>query len=314
MIRFLSLGIAALAFMLPACSSQPAEPEPPPPAEAPPAPIPPPPVFVDVLPEFKKSSRSYLDLAKKLDELANANSPPAYPAFWKDSVPLEEIYSKVINNEPKSGAGANTFERINKIRDSLFKTQLILKNTENLKTKQVSQLLETEAGKRKPVFDEAEFFWKQTPDFTKFASTVYLVHRRDQLRASKIMQERALGNPKITMKWNRGLHEVLGTEQDGVTGVRLKSTQDDSTEELTVGGVFLAIGHTPNTDFLEGQVQIDAKGYIVWTKPQRTNTSVEGVFAAGDVADNYYKQAVTAAGTGCAAALDAERWLAEKGH
>ena len=145
---------------------------------------------------------------------------------------------------------------------------------------------------------------------TKYASNVFLVHRRHELRASMIMQERALANPKITMKWNRALEEVVGTDKDGVTGVRLKSTVDGSTEELTAGGVFLAIGHTPNTDFLEGQVQRDDKGYIIWTKPHRTDTSVEGVFAAGDVADNYYKQAITAAGTGCAAALDAERWLA----
>ncbi|HWY88367.1 MAG TPA: FAD-dependent oxidoreductase [Gemmataceae bacterium] len=151
---------------------------------------------------------------------------------------------------------------------------------------------------------------EEATHLTKSAGAVYLVHRRDTLRASKIMQERALANPKITMKWNRGLDEVLGTDQDGVTGVRLKSTVDGGMEELEARGVFLAIGHTPNTDFLGGQVQIDAKGYIVWTKPHRTDTSVEGVFAAGDVADNHYKQAVTAAGTGCAAALDAERWLA----
>ena len=148
---------------------------------------------------------------------------------------------------------------------------------------------------------------------TKFASTVYMVVRRDVLRASKIMQERALNNPKITMKWNCVLDEVIGNDQAGVTGVRLKSTKDHSTEELDVGGVFLAIGHTPNTDFLGGQLALDPKGYILWTKPQRTYTSVEGVFAAGDVADNYYRQAVTAAGSGCMAALDAERWLAEHG-
>jgi len=148
---------------------------------------------------------------------------------------------------------------------------------------------------------------------SKFASTVYLVHRRDQLRASKIMQERALSNPKITPKWNRTLHEVLGNDRDGVTGVRLQSTVDSATEQLAVTGVFLAIGHTPNTDFLEGQVKLDDKGYIVWTLPQRTLTSVPGVFAAGDVADSYYRQAVTAAGSGCMAALDAERWLAAKG-
>lgn len=148
---------------------------------------------------------------------------------------------------------------------------------------------------------------------TKFASQVYLVHRRAELRASKIMQQRALSNPKITMKWNRGLDEVLGSEEAGVTGARLKSTTDASSEQLPVAGVFLAIGHTPNTDFLAGQLKLDSKGYIVWTAPQRTFTSVEGVFAAGDVGDNYYKQAVTAAGTGCMAALDAERWLAEHG-
>ncbi len=149
---------------------------------------------------------------------------------------------------------------------------------------------------------------------TKFASTVYLVHRRDMLRASKIMQERALTNPRITMKWNRVLDEVIGTDGAGVTGARLKSTLDGSTEQLDVGGVFLAIGHTPNTAFLEGQVKLDAKGYIELTVPFRTNTSVEGVFAAGDVADSYYRQAVTAAGTGCMAAIDVERWLADKGH
>lgn len=148
---------------------------------------------------------------------------------------------------------------------------------------------------------------------TKFASTVHLVHRRDQLRASKIMAERALSNPKIKMHWNQGLDEVLGSDKDGVTGARLKSTKDGKTEEVPCTGVFLAIGHTPNTDFLEGQLELDDKGYIRWTTLQRTYTSVEGVFAAGDVADNYYRQAVTAAGTGCMAALDAERWLGHKG-
>lgn len=147
----------------------------------------------------------------------------------------------------------------------------------------------------------------------KFASKVYLVHRRDALRASKIMQERLFKNEKIEIKWNRVVDEVLGNDEEGVTGVRLKSTVDDTTEELQVAGMFLAIGHTPNTDFLRGQLDMDEVGYIRWTKPQRTWTSVEGVFAAGDVADNYYRQAVTAAGTGCMAALDAERWLAEKG-
>jgi thioredoxin reductase (NADPH) len=149
---------------------------------------------------------------------------------------------------------------------------------------------------------------------SKFANPVYLVHRRDQLRASKIMQQRALSNPKIAPKWNRVLLEVLGNESEGVTGVRLGSTVNQHMEELACSGVFLAIGHTPNTAFLKGQVALDPGGYIRWTTPQRTYTSVEGVFAAGDVADSYYRQAVTAAGTGCMAALDAERWLAARGE
>jgi thioredoxin reductase (NADPH) len=149
---------------------------------------------------------------------------------------------------------------------------------------------------------------------SKYANPVFLVHRRDQLRASKIMQQRALGNPRIQPKWNRAVEEVLGTDEAGVTGVRLKSTVDGKTEELECSGLFLAIGHTPNTDFLAGQVELTPDKYVRWTTPQRTYTSVEGVFAAGDVADNYYRQAVTAAGTGCMAALDAERWLAERGH
>jgi thioredoxin reductase (NADPH) len=148
---------------------------------------------------------------------------------------------------------------------------------------------------------------------TKFASTVMLVHRRDQLRASKIMQQRALSHPKITMKWNRVVEEVLGNDKDGVTGVRLKSTMGDQREELAVSGMFAAIGHTPNTDFLEGQLKLTDKKYIAWTTLARTYTSVDGVFAAGDVADDYYRQAISAAGTGCMAALDAERWLAHHG-
>ncbi len=149
---------------------------------------------------------------------------------------------------------------------------------------------------------------------TKFASTVYVVHRRDELRASKIMAQRALDNPKIDIQWNRTLDEVLGTDTDGVTGVRLASTAGEDDLELDVTGVFLAIGHTPNTAFLKGKLEVNEKQYLKWTTPGRTYTSVEGVFAAGDVADDYFRQAVTAAGTGCMAALDAERWLAAQGE
>jgi len=145
----------------------------------------------------------------------------------------------------------------------------------------------------------------------KSAVKVHMIVRRDEMRASKIMQQRALDNPKIEIHWNQVVDEVLG--DDLVTGLRLKSTKDESLSELEVGGMFVAIGHTPNTAFLGGKVAMNEKGYIQWTLPFRTNTSVEGVFAAGDVADDYYRQAITSAGTGCMAALDVERWLAEKG-
>jgi len=148
---------------------------------------------------------------------------------------------------------------------------------------------------------------------TKFASTVYIVHRRNELRASKIMAQRAMHSPKIKILWNRVVDEVLGNDKDGVTGVRLKSTAGQPDLEVAISGFFLGIGHTPNTAFLKGSLDLTSKGYIKLTQPGRTCTSVEGVFAAGDVADDYYRQAITAAGTGCMAALDAERWLAAKG-
>jgi thioredoxin reductase (NADPH) len=148
---------------------------------------------------------------------------------------------------------------------------------------------------------------------TKFASIVRLVHRRDELRASKIMQQRAFDNPRIEIVWNHVVQEVLGNDQEGVTAVRIRSTLDGSTRDLAAGGMFLAIGHTPNTQFLAGQVEMNNKGYIRWREPFRTTTSVAGVFAAGDVADDHYRQAITSAGTGCMAALDAERYLAEQG-
>ena len=148
---------------------------------------------------------------------------------------------------------------------------------------------------------------------SKFASVVYLVHRRDQLRASKIMAERALHNPKIKPLWNRTVEEVLGDDSQGVTGVRLASTCGQPALEVEITGFFLGIGHTPNTSFLAGKMELTEKKYIRWTAPPRTYTSVDGVFAAGDVADDYYRQAVTAAASGCMAALDAERWLAAKG-
>lgn len=148
---------------------------------------------------------------------------------------------------------------------------------------------------------------------TKYASTVHMLMRRDVFRASKIMQERATSNPKIKIHFFREVNEVLGDDKAGLTGVRLKNNQTGETEDLPAGGLFLAIGHTPNTAFLNGQLELNEKGYIKYTQHFRTFTSVPGVFAAGDVADDYYRQAITSAGTGCMAALDAERFLAAEG-
>ncbi|SFJ68582.1 thioredoxin-disulfide reductase [Thermoflavimicrobium dichotomicum] len=142
---------------------------------------------------------------------------------------------------------------------------------------------------------------------TKFASEVRVVHRRDQLRASKIMQERAKANPKITWSFNRTPLEVVRNDQ-GVTGLKVRNNETGEEELIEADGIFVAIGHKPNTDFLEGQVKTDELGYIV-VEPGTTKTNVPGVFACGDVQDRVYRQAITAAGTGCMAALDCERFL-----
>jgi len=144
---------------------------------------------------------------------------------------------------------------------------------------------------------------------TKFASKITVVHRRDEFRASTIMSERVLNHPKIEVAWNATVDEVLGEEF--VTGVVLRDTVTDETRELATDGVFVAIGHTPNTSVFDGHLELDDAGYIV-TPPGETITSVEGVYAAGDVTDKVYRQAITAAGLGCQAALDAERWLDEQ--
>jgi thioredoxin reductase (NADPH) len=146
---------------------------------------------------------------------------------------------------------------------------------------------------------------------TRFASTVTIVHRRDEFRASKIMQERALTNPKIDVIWNAEVAEILG--DGGVTGVRLRDTVTGELREVKTDGVFVAIGHTPNTEHFSDGLELDPDGYIVVDEP-RTTTSVPGVFAAGDVTDRIYRQAVTAAGQGCKAAIDAEKLLEAEAH
>lgn len=144
---------------------------------------------------------------------------------------------------------------------------------------------------------------------TKFANSVTVVHRRDQLRASKVMQDRAMNNEKIKFIWNSEIEDILG--DSAVTGVRLKNLKEGTTQELEVTGVFMAIGHQPNTHLFTGQLDMDETGYLK-VQPGSTRTNIPGVFAAGDVADHVYRQAVTAAGTGCMAAIDAERYL--EGH
>jgi thioredoxin reductase (NADPH) len=143
---------------------------------------------------------------------------------------------------------------------------------------------------------------------TRFAKNVTVIHRRDKLRASKIMQDRALTNPKISFRWNSEVVEVLG--ENKVSGLRLRDTQTGEESTLEVDGMFIAIGHDPRTELFKGQLDMDKEGYLLVDQPS-TRTNIDGVFACGDVVDHTYRQAVTAAGTGCAAALDAERWLAD---
>jgi thioredoxin reductase (NADPH) len=166
-------------------------------------------------------------------------------------------------------------------------------------------------GKRLVTVGGGDSAVEEATYLTKFASEVVLVHRRDKLRASPIMADRALGNSKIRIAWNTTVVDVLGDEF--ITGLILEDTITGERHTLEAGGLFVAIGHTPNTGFLAGQLELTPGGYIVTPHPWRTQTSVNGVFAAGDVMDDYFRQAVTAAGTGCMAALEAERWLSHHG-
>lgn len=165
-------------------------------------------------------------------------------------------------------------------------------------------------NKRLAVVGGGDTAMEEAMYLTKFASEVVIIHRRDSFRASKVMANRVLTHPKVRVLWNSQVTEVLGDEF--ITGLRLEDTVTGAASEIEVGGLFVAIGHTPNTKFLGGQIDVTEHGYIR-VSSWRTATNVDGVFAAGDVIDDYYRQAITSAGTGCMAALEAERWLAHHG-
>ena len=168
-------------------------------------------------------------------------------------------------------------------------------------------------GKEVGVVGGGDTAMEEANFLAKMVGKVTVIHRRDTLRASQVMQQRAKANPKIAWAWNQEVTDVLGDKQGGVRGVRTKDTNTGEVRELPMGGLFVAIGHKPNTELFKGQLEMDDVGYIKVT-PGTTKTSVPGVFASGDAADPVYRQAVTAAGTGCMAAIDAERFLSEHGH
>jgi thioredoxin reductase (NADPH) len=163
-------------------------------------------------------------------------------------------------------------------------------------------------GKKIAVVGGGDSAMEESTFLTKFATEVNLIHRRDTLRASKIMQDRAMDNPRIKFHWNTAVDEVLGSKESGVTGLRLVNLQTKEKSQLDVDGLFIAIGHNPNTEIFRGQIELDELGYVR-TQPSSTRTNIPGVFACGDVQDPIFRQAITAAGTGCMAAIEAERWL-----
>jgi thioredoxin reductase (NADPH) len=268
---------------------------------------------VENFPGFPEGVRGP-DLMTKMKEQAER---------FKTRVVTEDIVSVDLSRRPfvlKDSAGGHTEAHAVVIATGASANYLGLESEDTFKNRGVSACAVCDGAlprfRNKPliVVGGGDSAAEEGSYLTKFASKVYLIHRRDQLRASKIMAQRLLGNPKVEPVWNSVVLEVLGDDERGMTGARVKNVLTMQERTIDAPGMFAAIGHTPNTKFLANQIACDAKGYIVLTDPYRTLTSVEGVFAAGDVADHTYRQAITAAGMGCKAALDAERWLAEKGH
>lgn len=163
-------------------------------------------------------------------------------------------------------------------------------------------------GKKIAVVGGGDSAMEESTFLTKFATEVNVIHRRDTLRASKIMQDRAMSNPRIKFHWNTAVEEVVGTPETGVSSLRLVNVQTKQKSQLNVDGLFIAIGHNPNTEIFKGQIDLDELGYVR-TQPNSTRTNIPGVFACGDVQDPVFRQAITAAGSGCMAAIEAERWL-----
>jgi thioredoxin reductase (NADPH) len=163
-------------------------------------------------------------------------------------------------------------------------------------------------GKEIAVVGGGDSAMEEATFLTKFATKVSVIHRRDTLRASKIMQDRAFNNPKIRFVWDTVVEDILGSRETGVSGLKLKNLKTQEPSQLAVDGLFIAIGHNPNTEIFKGQIDLDNNGYIK-TQPDSTRTNIPGVFACGDVQDPVFRQAITAAGTGCMAAIEAERWL-----
>ncbi len=167
-------------------------------------------------------------------------------------------------------------------------------------------------GKEIVVVGGGDSAMEEATFLTKFASKVTIIHRREEMRASKIMQERAMKNEKISFLFNSTIDEIIGTKEGGVTAIKVRNVMSGEVSEMKTQGVFVAIGHTPNTAPYAGQLELDDKGYLVLPHRHSTKTNIEGVFACGDVVDHIYRQAITAAGSGCMAALDCERWLAHE--